>query len=522
MHEIVTLQFGQQANYVGTHYWNTQESYFTYGGQEESPVDHDISFRPGVGADGAETYTPRTLIYDLKGAFGTLRRENALYELQQNDNSAQQSQWSGRTASLQLPAIRPSPYQQALEQGLAPPQLTTETVRFWSDYNHIFHHPRSIVQLNEYELNSSLMPFEQWSTGEELFKNLDREHDLLDRDLRPFLEESDQLQGVQVLSSVDDAWGGFSAKYLERISDELGKGCRWIWALEDGKRAARERRLRQIANMAQSVSAINPSISMYLPLTSVPTNLPPYVSLDSTSSWHTSALQATVIESSTLPTRLRRSVAGRASFDELETILNNDGNRRIATASLSMDDPGNLENKMQVDEQHDSRMTNGLINGFTDEDHSAGHDALDISFMSDVTSTTSAGGRRLGRRTHVFSELESLRGQWKSETEILEANMMSRDPYAHGVKGLTHQTSLLFPVPSSFPPIFRFAGQPQKLAVRASLTTSTAVADRIRDLKDIAGRLVGLDDREALTDGLVTLAEEYEEGWSGSEDDDDD
>jgi len=24
MHEIVTLQFGQQSNYIGTHYWNTQ------------------------------------------------------------------------------------------------------------------------------------------------------------------------------------------------------------------------------------------------------------------------------------------------------------------------------------------------------------------------------------------------------------------------------------------------------------------------------------------------------------------
>lgn len=24
MHEVVTLQFGQQANYLGTHYWNTQ------------------------------------------------------------------------------------------------------------------------------------------------------------------------------------------------------------------------------------------------------------------------------------------------------------------------------------------------------------------------------------------------------------------------------------------------------------------------------------------------------------------
>jgi hypothetical protein len=24
MHEIVTLQFGQQSNYLGTHFWNTQ------------------------------------------------------------------------------------------------------------------------------------------------------------------------------------------------------------------------------------------------------------------------------------------------------------------------------------------------------------------------------------------------------------------------------------------------------------------------------------------------------------------
>lgn len=44
-----------------------------------------------MGADGSETYTPRTVIYDLKGAFGTLRRENALYELQHND--ADQGQW---------------------------------------------------------------------------------------------------------------------------------------------------------------------------------------------------------------------------------------------------------------------------------------------------------------------------------------------------------------------------------------------------------------------------------------------
>ena len=105
MHEIVTLQLGQRANYLATHFWNLQvwiimkeprprlisdqESYFTYEEGEESPVDHDVHFRPGVGADGSETYTPRTVIYDLKGGFGTLRKTNALYELSEDLNPGQ-------------------------------------------------------------------------------------------------------------------------------------------------------------------------------------------------------------------------------------------------------------------------------------------------------------------------------------------------------------------------------------------------------------------------------------------------
>jgi len=85
MHEIVTIQLGQQANYVGSHFWNAQESYFTYGEQEESPVDHDVHFRSGVGADGTDTYLPRVVIYDFKSSFGTLRRINELYEVLHDD-----------------------------------------------------------------------------------------------------------------------------------------------------------------------------------------------------------------------------------------------------------------------------------------------------------------------------------------------------------------------------------------------------------------------------------------------------
>lgn len=98
----------------------------------------------------------------------------------------------------------------------------------------MFYHPKSIVQLNEYELGSSLMPFEKWNVGEDLFSSLDKEHDLLDRDLRPFVEEADQMQAIQVMTSLDDAWGGFTARYLDRLRDEYGKTAVWVWGLEDG------------------------------------------------------------------------------------------------------------------------------------------------------------------------------------------------------------------------------------------------------------------------------------------------
>ena len=130
-------------------------------------------------------------------------------------------------------AIQQHAYQQSLEEGSEPPTLTTESVRYWSDFNRVFFHPRSIVQLNEYELSSTLMPFENWSTGEELFNSLDKEHDLLDRDLRPFAEESDQLQGIQMMAGIDDAWGGFAARYIDRIRDEYGKTAVWFWGSED-------------------------------------------------------------------------------------------------------------------------------------------------------------------------------------------------------------------------------------------------------------------------------------------------
>lgn len=459
------------------------------------------------------------MIYDLKGAFGTLRRENALYELQQQENPAQQNQWGGNTIPLQLPRIEPSSYQQALDEGTTPPTLTSDTVRFWSDYNHVYYHPRSIVQMNEYELGSDLMPFEQWQKGEELFANLDREYDLLDRDVRPFLEECDQLQGIQIFSGIDDAWGGFTAKYLERLADELGKGSRWVFGLQETQRVARDRQAVQLANVAQSMYSIDSSASMHIPLGSVPSKLPDYLAMDSSSRWFTSALQAAGIESTTLPARLRSSQSARATFDDLETTLNGDGKRRIAASSISVKDPAQLEAPV-VNGQHDSRLTNGHHH---DEDFEEKEVKLDLDLFP-ILPQASSGRRRNVRRNHTFSRLETLRGTWRAANDIQQSNQQARDRFAssNAPRTSVHQSALLFPILSSFPTLFRFADQPQKLAIEASLSTSTGIAEHIRGVEGFARRMVGIDEREALCDGLAAMADEYDEGFSSGDESDED
>jgi Tubulin domain len=146
---------------------------------------------------------------------------------------------NGQTALQRQAPIEPTEYQKSLEQGLPTFQLTAQDVCYWSDFNRVFYHPRSIVQLNEYELKSQTMPFESWAAGQELFQTLDKEADLLDRDLRHFAEECDQLQGLQMFCSADNAWGGFSASYLDCLRDEFGKTSMWVWGLEDGQRVSR-------------------------------------------------------------------------------------------------------------------------------------------------------------------------------------------------------------------------------------------------------------------------------------------
>lgn len=144
---------------------------------------------------------------------------------------------------LRQPRIPSHPYQQHLDQGLDPAPLSSSNVRYWSDFNRVYYHPRSLVPLSIHDIptSSHLQSFNDWTTGEELFESLEREHDMFDRDIRYFAEECDQLQGFQIYASSGDAWGGWTASALQRLRDEFGKISVWVWGLEKLPGASRVR-----------------------------------------------------------------------------------------------------------------------------------------------------------------------------------------------------------------------------------------------------------------------------------------
>ncbi|RMZ79270.1 hypothetical protein DV737_g3481, partial [Chaetothyriales sp. CBS 132003] len=480
------------------------ESYFTYADQEESPVSHDIHFRAGQAPDGTDTYTPRTVIYDLKGGFGALRKINALYEVEP-DTGPLRGLWDGTTSTQHEAPIDPSRYQVNLELGHPTFQLHDRDVRYWSDFNRVYFHPRSMVQLNQYELNSQLMPFENWLVGEEVFSQINKESDLLDRDVRPFAEECDHMQGFQMFTGADDAWGGYSAKYLEALRDEYPKTSIWTWGIEDTTPASRGIKQKKGANTARSLRSFGQQSSAYIRLATRPANLPEYVNLTSASDWRTTALLCSALETLTLPTKLRAPRDRHASLSLLEDILNVNGDQKIFELSMSV--------KCQEAQTADRAATNGHVNGtYADEEAEECH-ALDISLVP--------GEVPAGEPTHTFGRIEMHRGRVRSffpQRTASPGEHMRRRQNGETVVD-RFMADVPFPKLDAFPAdLFRTPSAEIGFEITAALVSSSRMKANLLAARDGSTRGVALDERESLYSDLTNLAYHYAFGWESDAD----
>lgn len=216
-HEVITLQLGSFANYVGAHYWNFQDELLGLQEQADgrgaaSQIDSDVLFRRGETLAGEGTYTPRLVLWDLRGALGGASAGGALYRDQNQPEAGVVSTWSGgqevrRAAPVprsrfarELESEADAPWPEGEEAAAAAEEAgsaalsaaaaqldeqegleasTAGGVRYWTDYLKAHLHPRSVQQLGG--AWHGLTPFGSWGDGGEHWSSEDQREEAMER-----------------------------------------------------------------------------------------------------------------------------------------------------------------------------------------------------------------------------------------------------------------------------------------------------------------------------------------------------
>ncbi|KAI0351612.1 tubulin nucleotide-binding domain-like protein [Trametes cingulata] len=504
MKEILYIQAGPLSNFVGTHFWNTQESYFTYGEHEDPIVFHDRSFREGLTSKGEPTFCPRLLVFDRKSHFGRLSDE-----LYGDADNSDVSQWEGGVVEYRQDPIPRSEYQRRLaheesaEQDDDAEASEPSDVRFWSDYNRVYYHPRSAQRLPD------LADWEraegEWTASRQAFEKYEHDRELMENDVRLFVEECDALQGIQLLSDCD-TFGGFTDAFLTAFRDEHSKMPSLAFPLLSSASKApvsadEELNAMKLINDALCIRSFETLSTITVPLQH------PSVwrqqewidglTADIRSPYHTSAILATHIETATIPLRLKSSQYDIAS---LSSMLNASGTLNISHLAGMYPVPSSVAWSRETEKR-----------------------------MFDLSAVAEAGSKHHSRASVAeYARLHVSRGFRSSELakfdEVFATN--ARAPLS------IHAPS--YPTPTSFPRFF--ASSPSrdqdKHRVLSSLSTSSATAPLLaayatlvqecvdRRAEVVAHMGLEFDEMRELKDELWALCDRYagpDEEWKGEE-----
>lgn len=267
-----------------------------------------------------------------------------------------------------------------------------------------------------------------------------------------------------------------------------------------------------MTNKARSLAELYKQASLLVPV-SLPSSPSPrlrnILSLDTSSSWHTSALLSAAIESATLPSRVK-DAANRDTLGDVADRLNVHGKQTVANLQMSFAGADRVPRTEDVGD--DAR--DGL--------------RLDLDFRP--VDDLGDGGRRAQNGFHggpkIFSQVLARRGDRAEDEDVedgagaeADARERRRGPSEAISRG--YRSTLNYPLLDSFPCILRDdegEALKQNIAVTTSLSTDTELSGRLKSLRSTVTRLIGLEDRELLSNELAEMADEYHEGWSSGSD----
>ncbi|KAM5256462.1 protein misato homolog 1 [Ctenodactylus gundi] len=357
--EVITLQLGHFAGFVGAHWWNQQDAAMgqaTDTKESAAELCPDVLYRTGRTLHGQETYTPRLILMDLKGSLSSLKEEGGLYRDKQLDAAIA---WCGKLTTYKEEEVVPkNPYLhdppsaegvlssdgvwrvKSIPNGKGSPPVTDATtpksltpieggIRVWSDFLRVHLHPRSICMIQKYNHDGETSRLEAFGQGESVLKEARYLEDLEDR-LHFYVEECDYLQGFQILCDLHDGFSGVGTKAAELLRDEYsGRGV-ITWGLLPGPCSLGEpqKNIYRLLNTAFGLVHLSAHSSFVCPLSvggslglrpGPPVNFP-YLCYDATLPFHCSAILATALDTVSVPYRLHSSpvsmvhLANRLSF----------------------------------------------------------------------------------------------------------------------------------------------------------------------------------------------------------------
>ncbi|XP_059121625.1 protein misato homolog 1 isoform X2 [Peromyscus eremicus] len=530
--EVLTLQLGHFAGFVGAHWWNQQDAALRYSMDgEESPGElcPDVLYRTGRTLHGQETYTPRLILMDLKGSLNTLKEEGALYKDRQLEAAVA---WQGKLTTHREEAYPKNPNLQDLlsAEGVLstdgvwrakPLQNGKEnSIRVWSDFLRVHLHPRSICVIQKYNHDGETGRLEAFGQGESVLKEPRYLEELEDR-LHFYVEECDYLQGFQILCDLHDGFSGVGAKTAELLQDEYSG------------RGEPQKNIYRLLNTAFGLVNLTGYSSFVCPLSlggnlglrpKPPANFP-YLHYDATLPFHCSAILATALDTVTAPYRLRSSMVPMAHLADLLSF----SGRKVVTAEAIIPFP-----LVPGQSLPDILVQLGGATPWTPLS-ACGHSAGSRCFAQSVVlrgidranhTSKLSPGTPLPSALHACASGEEVLAQYLqqhhprvlSSSYLLLTPCRVAPPYPHLFSGLSHKGLALDGPPKG--------AAVQSIPVFGALRSSSSLHQTLGDLAEELTRLdlrrwasfmdagVEQDDMEELLQDLYSLAQCYQEGDS--------
>ncbi|XP_062516495.1 protein misato homolog 1-like [Corticium candelabrum] len=335
--EIVTLQLGHYANFVGSHWWNLQCSEGEFlTGKERNEIDHNVLFRCSSTAKKERMYTPRLLAIDRKGSITASHR----YEGSDDKTEILDKLWDGRVVEY----ISNSCDKRAAES--MGDGLVGNDEGMWIDALHAHLNPQSLYTISSVLHEDESHPFDVFTAGQELWTRSKIRDEIEDR-LHFFVEECDHLQGFHVLFNLSDGFSGLTCAILDLLVDEF-PSCgfftpTFIPSINTVDRDVRALHYRLLTSGFALSHCASLSSSLVLPLSlyegcwrslALPRHFP-CLNYDPTSRNHTSAIIAAALDTMSVSYRAQHP---EISLRELTSSVTSMG-RSVGSLQLSFPFP---------------------------------------------------------------------------------------------------------------------------------------------------------------------------------------